>query len=652
MGAGVRGRHRSRGLVDSSYGDPGLFHPLRCSQRQASAKISETFVRGVALRFVVLRTLMDLPLEALVRQRKRLRRQFLENPGLRDLRVAVLAGVTANEVVEFLEVLLLAEHFRPVFYQSEYNRHFEDAVLQPEKLKAFKPDIVYVHTNWMNLRRCLSTGAAPAEVQDAVASEFARYQAIWNSIHTVIGCHIVQNNFETSPIGLLGNADCVAGGGRVRLVWELNLAFSKAAAENRKLSIQDLNSLAASLGHSQWFDWDRWYSYKIPTTPEASFAIAKSMAAIIGAMFGKSRKCLVLDLDNTLWGGVIGDDGPDKIQIGKETALAEAYTAFQQYCLELRGRGILLAVCSKNNLEIARAGFAHPDSVLKLEHFSAFKANWEPKPQNIQEIATELNLGLDSFVFVDDNPAERALVQSQLPMVLTPDVGSDVALYPSILQATRCFEAVNLSKEDLERADAYAANAQRATLEAKFADYGAYLDSLRMRAEIELFQPVYLDRITQLINKTNQFNLTTRRYTYAEVEEISKSAGYIPLYGRLTDAFGDNGLISLLIGRCEGATLHLDTWLMSCRVLKRDVEFAMLDALVEHARERGVAKIAGYYFQTAKNAMVKDHYQRLGFVQESSSADGSSSVYGLRIAGYTPKNKHIAVPSKLATVSL
>ncbi len=364
--------------------------------------------------------------------------------------------------------------------------------------------------------------------------------------------------------------------------------------------IQDLNSLAATIGHAQWHDWTRWFSYKIPTTPEASLAIARSTAAIIAAIFGKSKKCLVLDLDNTLWGGIIGDVGRDRIDIGKETPLAEAYTAFQQYCLDLRGRGVLLAVCSKNQQEIAREGFSHPDSVLKLEHFSAFKANWEPKHENLQAIAAELNLGLDSFVFVDDNPAERALVRAQLPMVLTPEVGSDVSLYPAILQATRCFETVRLSKEDLERADAYTANAARASTAAKFADYGAYLDSLQMSAEIELFSPVYLDRISQLINKSNQFNLTTRRFTYAEVEGMSKNRAYIPLYGKLADSFGDNGLVSVVIGRREETVLHLDLWLMSCRVLKREMELAMLDVLVQHAASSGIETLIGYYYPTAK----------------------------------------------------
>lgn len=596
--------------------------------------------------------LSELSVEELLRKQKRLRRQFLEGQsGMRELRIAVLGGVTTAEVVDLLELLLLDTGFRPVFYQSEYNRYFEDAVLEPEKLVEFRPEIVYIHTHWINARNNrLGAAATAAELQEAVAAELARYQEIWKSLHQTVGCNIIQNNFETPPIGLLGNSDCVSDSGRTRFIWELNLAFSKAAGNDHKLSIQDLNSLAATIGHAQWFDWTRWFSYKIPTTPEASLAIARSAAAIIGAIFGKSKKCLVLDLDNTLWGGVIGDVGPARIEIGKETALAEAYTAFQQYCLDQRGRGVLLAVCSKNQEEIAREGFAHPDSVLKLEHFSAFKANWEPKHQNIQSIATELNLGLDSFVFVDDNPAERALVRAQLPMVLTPEMGSDVSLYPAILQATRCLEAVRLSKEDLERADAYAANAARASSVAKFADYGAYLDSLQMSAEIDLFSPVYLDRIAQLINKTNQFNLTTRRFTYAEVEEMSKAPAYLPLYGKLIDSFGDNGLISIVIGRRVGAALHIDLWLMSCRVLKREMELAMLDVLVERAGACGIERLIGYYYPTAKNKMVEDHYGQLGFSLESSTAEGS--IWSLNIAGYVPRTRHIAILQKAAAANL
>ena len=245
---------------------------------------------------------------------------------------------------------------------------------------------------------------------------------------------------------------------------------------------------------------------------------------------------------------------------------------------------MLLAVCSKNNEEIARQGFAHPDSVLRLEHFASFKANWEPKHENLLAIAQELNLGVDSFVFVDDNPAERTIVQAQLPAVAVPDVGSEVSQFAAVIERGRYFEPISLSGEDLARAALYQTNAARSSAEAKFANYGEYLDSLEMTAEIERFRPVYMERIAQLTNKTNQFNLTTRRYTLAEMEAIARDPQYIGLYGRLADKFGDNGLISVVLGRREGSMLHLDLWLMSCRVLKRDMELAMLDALAERAQ--------------------------------------------------------------------
>jgi FkbH-like protein len=309
----------------------------------------------------------------------------------------------------------------------------------------------------------------------------------------------------------------------------------------------------------------------------------------------------------------------------------------------LRERGVLLAVCSKNNPDTARSGFSHPDTILKLEHFSSFQANWQPKHENIEAIARELNLGLDSFVFVDDNPAERAIVAAQLPGVTVADVGNEVSHFPAVLQAGRYFEAVSLSKEDMDRAASYAANAERTAREAKFADYGEYLDSLQMSAEIEPFQSVYLERITQLINKTNQFNLTTRRYTSAEVEGIARDPNYISLYGKLTDTFGDNGLISVIIGRREGTDLLLDLWIMSCRVLKRDMEIAMLDVLVEQAKAAGITRITGTYLRTPKNAMVEDHYGKLGFTLESAAEDGSKSIWSLSAATYRPGTRHIRI---------
>jgi FkbH-like protein len=582
----------------------------------------------------------NFSVEHLLQKYKQIRRELTPQAQV-PVRIAVLGGVTTNEVVNLLELLLMAEGFQPVFYQSEYNKYYEDAVLEPEKIGDFQADIVYVHTHWINIEQFPSPACTETNFQERLQTEVERFRRIWQSLHEAVGCQIIQNNFEHPPLPVLGSLDSVSFGGQTRFVYELNLQFARAAQANRKLLIQDLNALAAGIGHTQWHDWGRWYSYKMLTTPEASLLIARSLAAMIGAMLGRAKKCLVLDLDNTLWGGVIGDDGMERIQIGKETGIAEAHTAFQRYCLALRERGILLAVCSKNDLETAKSGFQHPDSILKLEHFAAFKANWEPKHENIKTIAAELNLGLDSFVFVDDNPAERAIVAAQLPMVTVPEVGSDVALFPAILQSSRCFETVTLSKEDLMRAEDYGANATRAALASKFANYGEYLESLQMTAEIDSFAPVYLDRITQLINKTNQFNLTTRRYTLAEIEAIARDPDYIALYGRLADTFGDNGLISVIIGRRERTSLHIDLWIMSCRVLKRDMELAMTDALVERARSRGVERIVGYYSRTAKNAMVQSHYGKLGFTLETAAEDESQSVWSLAVSQYSPQNKYI-----------
>src|SRR5256885_15581461 len=277
-----------------------------------------------------------------------------------------------------------------------------------------------------------------------------------------------KNTPAPPPFPAMGNLDSTAAGGHTRFVQELNVGFARCATTDRRLVVHDVNWLSARMGHSRWFDWERWYSYKILTTPEASFELASSLASQVGAMLGRSKKCLILDLDNTLWGGVIGDDGVSKLQIGKETPLGEAYTAFQRYCLSLRERGVLLAVCSKNDPEIARSGFDHPDSILKLSHFSSFQASWDPKPEGIAKIASELNLGMDSFVFVDDNPAERAIVRGQLPMVSVPEVGSEVAGFPAAIQAGRYFEMVALSQEDLARAEAYPANTAPGSLQSKF----------------------------------------------------------------------------------------------------------------------------------------------------------------------------------------
>ena len=591
--------------------------------------------------------LASLDIQDLIRKRRSLRRELSAREGLQPLRIAVLGGSTTHELVDLWELHLLEAGFAPVFHQSEYGQFYEEAVHNTAALASFAPDLVYVHTSYRNAQTKPALTATDEELAAQVAMELARYRQVWMALET-LNCQIIQNNFETPPYALLGNLDAVVAGGTTRYFHALNEAFAREAASNPRLLLQDIHSLSAHIGLAHWFDPDRWFSYKLLLTVDAHVELARSLTAIVVALYGRARKVLVLDLDNTLWGGVIGDDGADRIVIGRETPLAEAFTAFQEYCLALRQRGVLLAVCSKNNDDVARSGFAHPDSILKLEHLSAFRANWEPKHENILPIARELNLGADSFVFADDNPAERALVRAQVPGIAVPELGNNPARYIEIIQAGGYFEAVSLSADDLARSAQYAGNAQRTTAQAAFADYGEYLDSLEMTAEIAPFKPVYLERITQLTNKTNQFNLTTRRYTLAEMQAAAASETTVALYGRLADKFGDNGLVSVVLGTLHDTELHMDLWLMSCRVLKRDMELAILDAIVAAAARAGAQSIIGYYVPTKKNGMVADFYDKLGFTRETVDPE-SGSTYRLNINGYEPRNKHIKIQTSTET---
>ena len=592
--------------------------------------------------------LADLPLADILSKRKALKRQLAAREDLQPVRIAVLGGSTTEEVVDLLELWLLDSGFQPSFYQSTFGQFFSEAVHDSEAVEAFQPDVVYFHTSIFNIQNFPAISAGEGEFDQAIRAELDRFRQIWTSLEQKLGCIVIQNNFELPPEAIFGNLDAVLPAGRTRFILELNRRFAQAAAATPQLFLQDVAGISARMGLDRWFDPRRWFSYKLPTSAEGSNALATSLAATVTALFGRTRKVLVLDLDNTLWGGVIGDDGVDRIQIGPETPLAEAYTAFQRYCLRLRDRGILLAVCSKNDAALAGEGFDHPDSVLRLEHFACFRANWQSKPENLLSIAAELSLGLDSFVFVDDNPAERALVRAQFPEVAVPEIGSDPAFYPSRIEAGRFFEQVCFSAEDASRSALYRADTRRAAAAANCFSYASYLDSLDMTAEIEPFNTLYLGRITQLTNKTNQFNLTSRRYTLAEMQSIHADPNALHLYGRLSDRFGDNGLISVLLGHRNGDILDIDLWLMSCRVLKRDMECAMLDEVVARARARGICTLRGTYVPTRKNDAVADHYARMGFHLLSSQADGST-VYTLDLAGYQPRNRHIRVHGSLPT---
>jgi len=569
---------------------------------------------------------INIPIDPLhiLRKKKSLKRLLLQKSGLLKKRIAILGGSTTAEIRDILEIFLLEGGIEPEFYESDYNQYYKELAFDNDQLNRFAPDVIFIHTTGVNIQDYPSLSDTREDVQKKLDAELAVYNQLWDRSSAIYGCPIIQNNFENPFLRPLGNLDFSDYRGKTSYVRALNERIAAHAQENPNFYVHDIHHLSAWLGLERWFNRKDWYSYKYALAFECIPAFAQNLSAIIKAIFGKTKKALVLDLDNTLWGGVIGDDGPDLIKIGNDSAVGEAHSELQAYLRQLRDRGIMLTVSSKNDDQNAREGFNHPHTVLKFEDFAAFRANWEPKSENIKTIAIQVNIGIDSLVFLDDNPSERELVMQQLPEVTVPDVGDDIAKYASILDRSGLFEPINISNEDLNRARYYEANATRNEMQSKFLDYGKYLDSLEMCASILPFETKNLERITQLTNKTNQFNLTTRRYTNAEIEAITQNPNMISLTGHLKDKFGDSGLVSVVIATRRGHQVEIDLWLMSCRVLKRDMELAMFDALLARARLEGSTEVVSKYLPTKKNGMVADLYSHLGFENIKTLEDGET----------------------------
>ncbi len=576
----------------------------------------------------------------LIKKQKSIKKKLLSDGVMRiKKRIAVLGGSTTNAIADMTELFLLWNGIEPEFYQSEYNQYWQDAMFGAE-LREFKPEFVFIHTSNRNITEYPNMSMNRAETDALMEKQLFHFTQMWDKLREDVGCPIIQNNMELPYWRLLGNKDCADHHGRVNFISGLNQGFYDYAAAHDNFFIHDINYLSARLGLDKWSDPLYWNMYKyavaVPLIPEFAFSLSKIFASLLG----RNKKVLALDLDNTLWGGVVGDDGPEKLALGQEVPMGQAYCEFQSYIKAQKQLGVLLTVCSKNEPENAMAGLNHPDGVLKPEDFTLIKANWEPKSLNIEQTAKELDLLPESIVFVDDNPAEREIVKGSLPVEAPPMDG--VENYIRVLDGGGYFEVTNFSEDDLRRTEMYKQNAERAKMQSSFANYGEYLDGLEMQAVIEDFSPINLARVTQLTNKSNQFNVTTKRYTQTEMEQVYGSHDYIRLCGRLTDKFGDNGIVSVVIGHRSGEVLDIDLWLMSCRVLKRDMEYAMLDVFVEEAAKRGVKLIRGYYYPTAKNKMVKDLFGDFGFERISEDEDGST-VWTLKTEGYENRNFHIRV---------
>ena len=548
----------------------------------------------------------------ILKRKKSIKRSLL---ALSDLRIknkiAILGGSTTTEIKQIMELFLLDYGIEPSFYESDYGQYYYDAMFGDE-LKTFAPDIVYIHTTGRNITHWPTPKDSPAAIEDLLNKQYGHFHDIWAKIKNNLGCPIIQNNFERPYYRLLGNMDISDLRGRSNYVSRLNQKFYEFAQKNTGFYINDIDYLSAEFGLSKWADASSWYMYKYALNISAIPNLALSIANIIKSIYGKNKKAMVLDLDNTLWGGVVGDDGVDGIVIGQESPKGQAFSEFQSYIKQHKDLGVVLAICSKNEYENAIAGLNHPMGILKPDDFILIKANWENKAQNIIEIAKELNIGTDSIVFIDDNPAERELVSTYIPSVAVQNLDNIEDFIYSI-DRSGFFETTTLSEDDLTRNEMYKSNIERDKAEKSFTNYREYLLSLEMSAHISNFSLEHLQRITQLINKTNQFNFTTRRYSESEILQIIENEQYIKIYGRLIDKFGDNGITSAIIGRKELQKLHIELWVMSCRVFKRDFEYAMLDALVAESVKIGIDTILGYYSPTPKNGLVRDMYNDFGF---------------------------------------
>lgn len=552
---------------------------------------------------------------------------------LSPLRLAILADGTTDYVAPAIRASALRHGILVDTYVPAYGQGLAEAMNPDSDLARFAPDVALVAFDHRLF------GLDRAQMDPALAA--AAVTAAIDSIRTIVAA-LARNRMtvivQTLPVPAdpwCGHLDRMQPGSPAAQVIAVNAGVVQIVADHGAILL-DADALAASVGRSRWFDAAWWHRAKVPFALDLMPLYADHVGRILGALRGKARKCLVLDLDNTLWGGVIGDDGLDGIRIGQGSGDGEAYLAVQAAALSLKARGVVLAVVSKNEEDAARLPFRqHPDMLLREDDIAVFIANWNDKATNIAHVARTLNIGTDALVFLDDNPAERTRVRQMLPEVAVPELPEDPGSYAPLLMRSGLFETVGLSEDDAKRAEQYRQNASRTQALEQLGDYDAYLSSLDMVCDLAPFDAVGRTRIAQLVNKSNQFNVTTRRYTEADIAALEADPACFTLQVRLTDRFGDNGMISVVIFRAEGHDWVCDTWLMSCRVLKRRVEEAVLAAVAQAARKAGATRLVGVYIPSEKNRMVADLFPRLGFTaQEGPQDDSGARRWVLELPSY------------------
>jgi FkbH-like protein len=561
----------------------------------------------------------------------------------KPIRLALLGSSTMAHLHAAIRVAGMRRGLWIEIYENDYGQYWQELTDQASALHEFQPTTVLLALDAHHLSAGLGAGLGAADADHLFGEASGRIRECWRLAREAFRCPVIQQTPLPVHPTFLGNNEHRLPGSRHAFIDRLNREM-RSVADGDGVDILAVDTRAATDGLKAWHDPALWHRAKQELSPAAAPMYGELVARLLAAKQGRSSKCLVLDLDNTLWGGVIGDDGLAGLVLGQGSALGEAFVDFQDYARELSRRGVILAVCSKNDEANALEPFEqHPEMVLKRGDIASFVANWNDKVSNIRSIAQELNIGLDSLVFVDDNAFERSLVRRELPMVAVPEVSDDPPTFAQTLADAGYFEAVAVTEEDRVRTEQYQGNRQREQLKASVTDLDAYLRSLEMQLIWRRFDPIGLQRTVQLINKTNQFNLTTRRYSDEDVLAVMNDPCAFGLQLRLIDRFGDNGIIAIVIGKMQGDNeLLIDTWLMSCRVLGRQVEPTTLNLVAEAAKRLGARRIVGEYLPTKKNGMVKDHYQKLGFIVLDNAEDGSSRS-ALDLATFVPASTFIDV---------
>ena len=543
--------------------------------------------------------------------------------GLPSQRVAVLGGVTIDYLSRAVACGILAEGVAPVVHQGQFGSYVQEIIDPASPLHGFGPDLVVIAPSWRDLVAPLPIAASASQVDDALEAKVGLFATLWDRLGAK-RIKIIQNTMVPPTARYCGIAERLAPAAPANQVRRLNEKLLQAG--RGRVHWVDLEALAEPIGSRAFGATRFWHTARLDFDLRWLPDYLTLFRAAWRAANARAKKVLVLDLDNTLWGGVIGDDGADGIAIGPGSTAGETFAEWQSYVKALGERGIVLAVCSKNSPEIAVTGFGIPNSVLRREDFAAFECSWADKAGGLRRIAKDLNLGIDSFVFADDNPAECELVRQELPEVAVVHLGTDPGQFIERLDDGHWFDLPHYTTEDLGRAAAYTARATALAEQSQATDLGGFLRGLEMKGT--LYRPGEADipRLAQLEQKTNQFNLTTRRYAEAAVRGFLARNDAVVLAFRLADRLGDHGLVSTLIAFQEDTTLRIDSWLMSCRVFSRTAEPFILRGLIDLARQRGVTRLTGEYLPTPKNDVVADLYERTGFTRADDAALWSRPV--------------------------